>query len=352
MQTSFYLLGGEQRRGRVQDGRSTKYLRGRIVEIDIESGTARLRVAYESPPELRAGPGSSMLFKAGHRQGDTLYACTTTEVLAFSLPDFRRTLHVSHPWFNDCHHVLPSPDGHLWVASTGIDLVVEVTRSGEVVRDWSAAERGTWSRLQRERDYRKVASMKPNYAHPNFMVHHRGHLWVTRFQQKDALCLTDPARTIPLRVGNPHDGVVHGRHAYFTTTNGHVVVADLERCEVERTIDLHAITPGIRELGWCRGIAVLDEQRIIVAFSRLRPTRWKENLKGLRTSLRRYGVAPTRIVAYDLEGQKVLHQQNVEDHGLNAVFSIHPVVRAGEPTGDGARTQRGAARVVEGKTAG
>ena len=82
---------------------------------------------YQSPAEARANENSSNVFKAGTLIGDTLYACTSTEVLIFKLPEFKQIGYISLPCFNDVHHVTPSSDGNLLVASTGLDMVVKFT---------------------------------------------------------------------------------------------------------------------------------------------------------------------------------------------------------------------------------
>lgn len=75
-------------------------------------------------------------------------------------------------------------------------------------------------------------------------------------------------------------------------------------------------------LGWCRGIKVLDDDKVVVGFTRIRPT-LKKAPDGNRVWEGQYGVLPTRIACYDLKKGKLLWEQQLEDHGMNAIYSIH-----------------------------
>jgi hypothetical protein len=63
-----------------------------------------------------------------------------------------------------------------------------------------------------------------------------------------------------------------------------------------------------------------------VGFTRLRYTRLRQNLSwvrhGFRTTEHHRGL-PTRVALYDLERPAKLREIDLEDAGVNAVFSIH-----------------------------
>jgi hypothetical protein len=59
-----------------------------------------------------------------------------------------------------------------------------------------------------------------------------------------------------------------------------------------------------------------------VGFSRIRPTRWRENVGWLARGFK--WVRPTHLACYDLDTRQVLAEIDLEPHGLNAVFSILP----------------------------
>jgi hypothetical protein len=319
-----YISGGRQRRQLVGDTAPewSLYDRARIVRLDTDSLRSEVVVDYETPLEARPAEECSILFKQGTMEGRTLYVCTSTEVLRFETPDFRRTGYVSLPCFNDLHHVCRGHDGSLLVANTGLDMVVECTLQGELLRHWSALGEDPWQRFSRDTDYRKVVTTKPHKSHPNFVFLLDGDIWVTRAWQRDALCLTRPDRRIEIGVETVHDGALHGDCIYFTCVNGHVVIADRQSGQVKVTVDLNAMEsePG-KVLGWCRGICVLGDRFAWVGFTRVRKTKFRENLLWLKHNFRHLD-APTHIALYDLEARRCLQEISIEEHGINVLFGI------------------------------
>jgi hypothetical protein len=327
--TSLYVVGGEQRAPRgLTSGMDAwyRFKRAIILAVDTESGSVRLAAEHESPAEARATDDPAILFKSSSIQGDRLYACTQTEILVYQLPEFKVVTYLSLPFFNDLHHVLPTKAGTLLVAISGLDMVVELTLDGSVVQEWSAIPgEDPWDRFSRSVDYRRVATTKPHHAHPNHVFYLDGQPWATRFEQRDAICLTDPDRRIDIAVERPHDGILKGDTLYFTTVNGRVVMADPGKLQVRDVKDLTRAHRRDELLGWCRGILV-EEAAAWVGFSRIRPTKSRENLgwvlRGFRKDL------GTRIAQYDLETMTCRNQIILEEAGLGAVFSILPAPAA------------------------
>ncbi len=68
-----------------------------------------------------------------------------------------------------------------------------------------------------------------------------------------------------------------------------------------------------------------------VGFSRLRPTKWDENVKWLKHQLGGDGesLLPTRISVFNLTTEELVEEYILEDIGLNAVFSMHRMVSEG-----------------------
>jgi len=319
-----YLLGGRQRKRLLKSEEEQRlYDTALILEVDAESGTTRVCMEYQSPAEVRASAESSVLFKAGALVENKLYTCTSAEVLIFQVPDFTRIGYVSLPCFNDLHHVTPSRDGNLVVANTGLDMVVKFTPQGRVLAEWNVLGEDPWARFSRDRDYRKVESTKPHASHPNFVFELNGDVWVTRFEQRDAACLTVPAKKIDIAVQRPHDGVVFGERVFFTTVDGHAVVANASSLEVERIVDLSNLSEdrGVL-LGWCRGILPLDEQKIWVGFTRVRKTQFQENVLWIKHRFRERE-KPTHIALYDLAKKCCLRELDLEPYGMNVVFGIY-----------------------------
>ncbi|MGH6916053.1 MAG: hypothetical protein ACREH3_20365, partial [Geminicoccales bacterium] len=211
----------------------------------------------------------------------------------------------------------------LLVASSGLDLELQVDDAGTVVREWNTLGEPAWQRFSKAVDYRRVASTKPHLSHPNHLFLIDDEVWVTRFEQRDAISMADPSRRIDIGIERVHDGVVVGEQVYFTTVDAHVAVASTSSLKVEHVYDLNTASGQDmeRHFGWCRGIHV-DGRFAWVGYSRLRLTRIRENVSWVRWGFKRF--APTRIACYDLERGCCVQEIDLQAHGLDAVFSILP----------------------------
>jgi len=333
-----YVAGGTHKQDARQRQEWHRYLQGLIVSVDLNSGEVRTCASHVSPPEACADEDPAVTFKAGTIVGDRFLACTMTEVLVYSLPDFRQVGYISKPFFNDCHHVSLLENGNLIVVSTGLDMVFELTEQGDVVREWCVLEEEPWTRFSRDIDYRKVPSTKPHQSHPNYSFLLGGDLWVTRLRQRDSVRLTftnsDMAlRRIPIGDEGVHDGMLRDGKIYFTTVDGTVVVVDAQSGEVLQTHRLAEILRTDHPLGWCRGVELLDKDIVVVGFSRLRATKFEHNLRWVKHTLGRgtFGLFPTRVAAFDLAKGEQLWEVNLERTGVNSLFSIHPADSDGHP---------------------
>jgi hypothetical protein len=210
-------------------------------------------------------------------------------------------------------------------AVTGLDMVVEFDREGKILAEWSALREALWSRFSRSTDYRKVETTKPHKSHPNFVFELNGEIWVTRFIQRDAISLADRNRRIKIAVESPHDGLLYESKIYFTTVDGRVVIADPRSLHVKKIVDLKQIDGHDALLGWCRGLLPLDENRVWVGFTRIRKTRFRENVLWVKNVLRK-GMHEklTHIALYDIAKMALLQEFDLEGHGMNIVFSIFP----------------------------
>jgi hypothetical protein len=326
---SLYVVGGQQRELRpltATDG-WYEYQKAIVLDLDIRSQSATKVIEYVSPPEATPEEGATILFKSGTLVGDRLFVCTQTEILIYCVPGFQRDGYISLPEFNDVHHVLPTSRGTLLVADTGLDTVLELSMAGDVLQRWNVLGEDPWARFSPEIDYRRVRTTKPHLAHPNYVFSVGDDVWATRFEQRDAICLTTPGRRIDIGIERVHDGVMHEGLVYFTTVDGHIVIADPERCEVVEVIDLKTMHSGEYQLGWCRSVAI-DGDRIWVGFSRIRPTKIRENVGWVMRGFKRdFG---THLACYDLKKRECVSEILVEPFGLSAIFGIFPGRKAVE----------------------
>jgi hypothetical protein len=322
---NFYVAGGRLRSTvfrKLEEWQSCE--QALVIELDPGKNQSRACVEYVSPPEVCPDELPAILFKSATLRGNKLYTCTSTEVLVYELPSFRLLHYISLPCFNDLHHVSPSERGTLLVVVTGLDMVVEITTAGTMVREWNVLGEDPWARFSRQTDYRKVPTTKPHKSHPNHVFELDQEVWVTRMQQRDAICLTTPGPRIDIAVQRPHDGYIFGDGIYFTTVDGHVVIANRKTLQIERTIDLNQLSgqPG-QALGWCRGVLPLDERYVWVGFTRVRPTKFVENVTWVKGNSRRR--KPSHIALYDLERKTCEQEIELEPHGIGIVFSLLPL---------------------------
>lgn len=341
---NFYIVGGQQKYlcPVFVDSNWSEYHKGIVVELDAEKEASAMVMDYSSPEDVSAESGA-ILFKAATLTDRNLYLCTETEILVYRFPEMVQTAYISLPIFNDLHHVTVTPWGTLVVANSGLEMVVELTHAGQILRRWSVLGSNATPDYSPDIDYRKV-NLKPHKSHPNYVFFHGDEMWVTRFYQKDAISLTRPGRRMEIGVGSPHDGLVHRDHTYFTTVNGYVVIVNNRTLKADKIIDLNSIHKHGGPLGWARGIHV-DGPYIWVGFSRIRPTKLKENLDWVKHTLKwrlrsllpahykgksRWmkdgpkNELPTRLVCYDVSKRKRIREINLEPHGISAVFSIIP----------------------------
>jgi hypothetical protein len=320
-----YVIGGELRQSlfrKLEEWQSSQ--KGVILQLNSQDKTSRRRVEYVSPPEVCAPELPAVLLKSASLVGDRLYACTSTEVLIYQIPDFRLVQYISLPRFNDLHHVCPTSEGTLLVAVTGLDMVVELDAQGKVLREWSVLGEDPWKRFSRDVDYRKVATTKPHRSHPNHIFLLDDEIWITRFEQRDAISLSRPGRRIEIAVERPHDGCVGGDFIYFTTVDAHVVLVNRKTLQVEKVYDLTKMHGAEEQvLGWCRGVLPVDERLVWVGFTRVRPTRFRENLAWIKRSASGGQVdRPTHLGLYDLVKNQCLDEIALEAHGIGIVFSL------------------------------
>ena len=145
---------------------------------------------------------------------------------------------------------------------------------------------------------------------------------VTRFYQKDAISLTNPAKRIDISVERPHDGLLHDGLLYFTTVDGHLVTVDAKSQKIVSTFDFRQFRG--REFsgpGWCRGLLVVNTDLVWVGFTRIRKTFLMQSLNWVKHGFRGLE-APTHVALFDLANKCCLKAINLEPHRLNILFSI------------------------------
>ena len=232
----------------------------------------------------------------------------------------------------------PSGSGTLLIAVTGLDIIVEIDMDGALPIEWDVSGGDVWARFSRGEDYRKVPTTKPRVAHPNFVFTVGDEIWATRCDLFDAVCLTNKEKRIDLSgpPGDPgqfvHDGIFCNEMLYFTALDGKIYIADPRSCAVTAFIDLNEFVDSDILLGWCRGIKVIDADRIVVGFSRLRQTKLRDKVRWVKAQVRRLSgdadyaesllSLPTRISCFNLKKRALEWDMPLSEHKMDVVFSV------------------------------
>jgi len=295
-----------------------------IYEIDFDNESIVKKYVEESPDWNIYPEEYSFSFRGCTLAGDVFYTCNHSEILKIDKKSFNVIDRISSTVFNDLHHV-DLINGKIAFASTGIDHI-GFWEDGEVELH-SVLPEGEGRVLDKEVDYRKI-STKPHMSHPNYIFEIDGKTWITRFQQKDAICLEEPDKRMDIGFERPHDGLVVDGKVYFTTVNGSIVIFDAETQEKLEVHDLQSLYSQPK-IGWCRGIEVVGDYAY-VGLSRVRKTRSLENLgfiadgwNAMIDSVKK--IPPARIVKYDLKRRKIIKEMNFKNSQLSVLFSIKAI---------------------------
>jgi len=290
----------------------------RIEIIDWERKCSLNRIDYRPPPE-NLEEGLSVRFTGGCPWRGRWFQTTSTELVIFDMADWSVERVISHTSFNDLHGVAVI-DNEIAVVNTGLEMVQFLDTDGQIVREMNVASKPTWERFDRSTDYRKVVSTKPHEVHVNHAFKLDGQWWATRCLMCDAINLNNPKDRIEIAVGHPHDGFKRGDFVYFTTTNGHIVVANATTRKVEEVINIEALdsTEGLK--GWCRGLEI-DGNYAYVGFTRLRATKWKKAFRVFKDIM--HGSArDSHICKIDLKRKAIVDTLVYKDIGSAAIFSL------------------------------
>lgn len=321
---TFLVSGGLEQDNSHKLSHGQIHKKARLVKLKWKEKKSEVLLDYVSPPEVCPDEFPSIRFTEMTLDGSKLYLCTGTEVFIYSYPDLARIGYVSLPSFNDVHHVTPLGN-KIAVVSSGLDMVIFLDRETLGPIEYkNVLFRDPWKKFDINIDYRKINSTNPHESHPNFIFEIDGKLWVTRCEQKDAVCLDNPEDIIPIKVERPHEGHVIGGFVYFTTIDGHIIVVDKEKRKVEETIDLNKIDGSKFPLGWCRGLHI-DGEIAFVGFTKIRNTISREKIKWIAkrfSSNAMFKTKQTKISVYDIVKKKKLDEYVFFESQLNAIFSI------------------------------
>ena len=300
---------------------------GVIFEYDTDSKKIEEMFNYETPKKYRAEKDYSISFKSGSIDNNKLYITTLTEILIIGLPNYKLIEKISLNLFNDLHHVVHEKN-FLYIVVTGLDLVLQYDLIKKRVSNYYNCfrEADTWDRFDKNKDYRKLNTTKPHFSHPNHVTIHNNKVYITRYKQEDVLVYEKKGKYIGnIKLGNgiPHDGSIFKNEFIYTTVTGKIIKVDIRKEKINKIIDLNKFAKDNSSLGWCRGYNSAKNLNY-VGFSRIRPTKFIENIKWLGSKINdKYKLKmPTRVEIYDNKYSKIIDTIELERVGLNWVFSI------------------------------
>ncbi len=215
-----------------------------IQQIDWDKKSLINEISYQSPAE-NLGQDLSMMFKGAYVSADELWVVSNTELLKYELSSGKLQQVYTDNSFNDLHGVYVDK-GQIYVCNTGLEIVQQLSETGDIINEWNIAECPTWGRFDRQKDYRLIATTKPHEVHINHLFTIDDELWVNLGSQRKARAVNNKNRVIDMNkvFGNDekvlcHDGLVKQDFIYFTSVNGSIVVVNKDTLKVEERIVLN-----------------------------------------------------------------------------------------------------------------
>jgi len=322
MSAAFLVFGGRSHPNNHQRPAWDRY--EAAVMLTVRDNVVVDRMEYRGW-ELDREVGLSVCFRAATVVDQHAYTCTSTQVLKIDLHTLSVVKSYTHRLFNDLHHV-ERIRGRYFVAGTGVDSVLEYNEQFDLIQRYPLGQDEVISRYAADTDFRRIPTTKPHEAHPNYVAEWDGEIWATNFEAGRVESLSSK-RSYRVSDNRIHDGVVALDCIWFTSVNGAVIKLD-PRDGATQAFELAPMTPTDRRLGWCRGIAPVSDTEVLVGFSKLRETKLRENLKWIGNKFLNQDFElceHTRIARYDLARGVETWRLDLEDHGMDAVYSIQPI---------------------------
>ncbi|WP_026377135.1 GNAT family N-acetyltransferase [Aestuariibacter salexigens] len=285
------------------------YDRGIIAQLNFsERGecTYDIKVEYSGQGDTLHENTNRVFKSASVTSNNALLVPTETTIKKYDLTNFNLLQSISHPTFNDIHHVIQKGN-IIYAVNTGRDEVIKLDEHGQIL-DYFPTVSGLLSRPRKE-DYRLIPSTKPHIAHPNYCFELDNEVWVTRCDFMDAIKLSDPNERIFIGDNLVHDGVLSQSVLMFTTVNGLIKCYDARTRRHTNEVNLAKLSPHIR--GWYRGICALNKRLVVVGVSALRSS--KRVMDSAQSS---------QLLVVDLVDHKIVSRVDLSPIGLDAIFGV------------------------------
>lgn len=320
------ITGGVERENGFELGQGKFYKAGKLFSLNLENDNYQEHICFDQANENYPEEHPNLLFTAACYDDDLIWIPTHGEVIAYRLHDWKIIRRFSIPLFNNNHSVIML-DNKLYVTATGTDMVVIMDKDvGKSIECINIEGKDIWHRFEKQIDYRKIHSTKPHQGHPNYVFKLKDEIWVTRCGFEDAACLTDVKKNIKVtndKEMSIHDGFVYENDIYFTSVDGHILVADQKSLKIKNIYNLNKGVDRINK-GWCRGLYI-EDGLAYVGFSKIRKTRNARRLEWLKKSIKRNNEnLDSAVVVFDLNKQVKIKEIAFEEGVLDAIYSILP----------------------------
>ena len=215
---------------------------GYVYVVDWEAKKVLHRF-QPPPPRLKTpGPrGGSRGFRGITFVGDLCYVANHDSIFGYD-HDWRLVNTISHPLFADIHEI--EAEGEcIWLTSAGIDAVLKVTSSGEIVEEYFLGELAPEARselgipgrqVDRGADHREhLTEIGAHVAHPNSLCLSGGRVYVTLYSPGAVIAL-DPFELVW------RDDGVYGAHSGRIAEGGRLLYVAASFQSEFRGVDLHS----------------------------------------------------------------------------------------------------------------
>jgi len=175
-----------------------------LLILDWNSKSVVKKINHVSEPEAL---NPSLMFKGCEVSEGVARVVTNTEIVEYDLNTYEKINVITDKTFNDLHAIMKH-DNKYYIVNTGLEMLQIADSKGEIIKEYNMAKSETWTRFDKNFDYRHTGSTKPHDSHLNNVFQIDNEIYVTRLLDKDASDLSKKS-VFNNDVSNPHDGLLH-----------------------------------------------------------------------------------------------------------------------------------------------
>jgi len=251
--------------------------KGYIGKITLSEKDSLVSLNFETtlitePPTVELRVKNKGFSGASIRNG-LLWLCSSNQVLAYSLKDFKLIHVIDDPLFNDLHYVLAEEEG-LYIVNTGLESLDFFGYDGQIKkRKFLTSEEITSFRTSNTLHDFRVIDSKPHFMHANYCSRNvDGNMMLTFVRQRRTVDTTNWNWVSPEYTASPHEGFIvknsfNNQNCFWVTTvPGEIIASDPKTREIvsKWNLQMLKIPPG-----WTRGLCVL-KHGLLVGVTKIR----------------------------------------------------------------------------------